>query len=170
MNLLLKLEKTINIFFVALQILFVLGIAGVIIGIIRGDILNINNLEPTSAYNLRSWKFLVILFSYFAIYYLFIRVVSHLKQTIPFLKKGFSFSEPVASKLKQAGKLLIFIGYSLAILSIITPLFLTSKFKIDVIETILSPFFFVILGLFLKYFGQAFLQARDLQNENNLTI
>lgn len=170
MKVLLKLEKNINILYVALQILFVLAIIGVAIGITKGDVFNINNSETTSAYNFRSWKFLVILFSYFIIYYFFIKAVSYLKYIIPFLKKGFSFSEPVALKLNQAGKLLIYIGNGLAVISIATPLLLKSKFEIDIIDTVLTPLFVVILGLFLNYFGHAFLQAKGLQNENDLTI
>lgn len=170
MRVLVKLERSIKIVYVVLQVLFILCTIGVAIGVIRGDVLTNNSLELTKTYNFRSWKFLIILISYFLISYYFIRAIAHLKYTIPFLKKGFAFSKPVALKLKQAGTMLIYIGNALAVVAIAAPILLASKISIDIVDVIIIPSLFTILGLFFNYFGQAFLEAKDLKNENNLTI
>ena len=71
---------------------------------------------------------------------------------------------------KKAGAYFIITGIGAIATQFLGPLLFINELQIRLDYTSLSAFFIIIIGLFFIFFGEAFLQAKAIQQENELTI
>lgn len=131
------------------------------------------------AFQIFDWKVYSVLALTVANFILFTAGVYFLKKTIPFFKEGDFYATPVIKNLKKTGKLFLFIGISMILLKMLSPLIVSNfigfnKWYIAIISLLSSidiPMLaLVIVGLFFLVFSHSFQYGKEIQEENNLTI
>lgn len=178
------LQILINLLFYALVIVLSVTTVYYLILFIYPDILPYFLQVSRMAFNYVDWTFYIVPVFTYINFILFILGVYLMKKTIPSFKKADFYSDVVINNLKKSGKLFLFIGLSMTALKLIilivlqnTLIFKGQVFKgwwnilFSIIGTIdFAMVCLVILGLFLLIFSDSFKRAKEIQQENNLTI
>jgi hypothetical protein len=179
------LRVLINILYMSLFIIFILGILFLI------AVFFFNEYLPYYLHGFKmlyssffDWKMFLIPFSTVVNFILFILSVYYLRKCIkPFIASDF-YSTTVISNLKKAGKLFVFIGVTKILFRLISALYLINSIPIQGLSgfsfitsftTFISSIdvttiFLIIIGLFFLLFSNAFENAKSLKEENDLTI
>ena len=112
-----------------------------------------------------SWSSYSLIFSMFLAYGIFqLRKASLSFETTQY------FSDSVISPIRKAGNSFLLLGGILVIFHLITYFFVSSIYFL-VIDTILYCYAFIfVIGIFFRFFGDAFTEGKALQEENELTI
>ena len=164
------LGTLIKYFYYGLNLFFYVACAGGIALFFSGKTIETYGCEGIETLNFAAWGTILYTICCLGLFYLFIQAIRHLKQTVPFLLKGVGFSDPVSNGFKDGGKFLVFTGIGLVILQFVGPLVFLSELQISFDSVFLTATFLVIMGLFFMFFGEAFLQAKSLKEENELTV
>lgn len=164
------LSTIIKYFYYGLNLFFYLACAGAIALFFSGEIMETDGCNGLDYINFGAWGTILYTICCLGLFYLFILAIGRLKQTTPFLLKGIGFSEPVSNGFKDGGKFLVYTGIGTALLQFIGPLVFLSELQISFDSVFLTAIFLVIVGLFFMFFGEAFLQAKALKEENELTV
>jgi len=164
------LQSIINILYIILMIFFYFACIGTAFAIFTG---HVNEVDPCNNSQFIDFRSLgTILFTIFTLglFFMFTRAILALKRTMPSLVSGEIFSGNVANNLEKAGKIFVITGIGLFTLQFMGNLLIRSEIKIGIDSFSLTSIFLVIIGLFFTFFGEAFVQAKTLQQENDLTI
>jgi len=130
-----------------------------------------------------SWKILVNPLTTAINFVLFIVAIFYLRKSIaPFVHLDF-YSASITDNLKKKGNIFIFIGTSTILIQFLTAVCMfniTQNFvKINSLFTVssvivsaidLKSIFLIIAGLFFLLFSKSFINAREIKQENDLTI
>ena len=144
------------VFFTLLPILFWFG--------------KIKSLDLIKGYdfnNLNLLELFVITFVLICIYFFFVKAIYLLKGTLKDLSEGNYFSELVINNFKIIGKYVLISGISFSVFRFILRLILLSDIKIGIDNTLIIS---IIIGLFFMFLSEAFAKARQVKQENDLTI
>ncbi len=101
------------------------------------------------------------------LYFFFFQSIYYLKSSINDLESGNYFSLLVIKNFKKTGILFLILSISEFFGKIIFSLLLNSEIKLEFDSSI---FVFFIMGLFLMFLSEVFNKARNIQQENELTI
>ncbi|RMB56407.1 hypothetical protein EAX61_14305 [Dokdonia sinensis] len=164
------LSTIIKYFYYGLNLFFYLACAGAIALFFSGKTIETDGCDGLDSVNFGAWGTILYTACCLGLFYVFILAINHLKQTTPFLHKGVGFSEPVSNGFKNGGRFLVYTGIGTALLQFVGPLVLLSKLQISFDSVFLTAVFLVIVGLYFMFFGEAFLQAKALKEENELTV
>lgn len=111
------------------------------------------------------WSSYSVLFSGFLAYGML-----QLRKAISYLSPENYFNTNVIFYFKKAGNTFITLGVILLIFHTVLQLYLSQGLYL-VIDTILFCYLFIlIIGIFFKLFGNAFIEGKKLLEENDLTI
>ncbi len=173
------LRLLINILYFTLISIFVLYILFFIGIFIYKDTLPLYLQGYKMLFSFINWKLLLVPLVTVINYILFVVSIYYLRKCIqPFIKADF-YSLKVIKNLKRAGKIFIFIGTSMIVLKMTAPFLIQPNIGISsglsIIISIASALdiamiSLIIIGLFLLLFSDSFKNAREIQEENNLTI
>jgi len=112
-----------------------------------------------------SWSSYSLVFSIFLAYGIF-----QLRSASINFKTSKYFSDSVIIPIKKAGNSFLVLGSLLILFHLISYFFFSSIYLL-VIDTILYCYAFIfIVGIFFRFFGDAFSEAKVLKQENDLTI
>lgn len=180
--------KTISILRVLINILFFLLLTALVVGFVYFLILMffpevlpfyLRGFRMLFSSQFFNWKISLIPIVSVINFILFVISIFYLKRCVkPFSRSDF-YTLRVIRDLKKAGNIFIFIGVSTLLIRFISiALFQTiakSFIGTPIVFSFLSSFdatvlFSTIIGLFLLLFSNAFENARELKEENNLTI
>ena len=127
--------------------------------------LNIKNVNMDVAH----WT---VLITGIITYMLFFICLSYLKRVASLLLLNNFFSSKIVLNLNKSGKYFVFTGGLYIISLLITWMVNISNGKISLSYNILTliPFLLIIFGLFFIIQSNALEMARDIKNENDLTI
>ncbi len=181
--------KTINILKTLINILFVLLIGTLVLGgVFIIAVLFFDKELPfflqgyTLLFKMFDWKLFLIPFTTVLNFIVFVVAVFYLRKCIQPFKNSDFYSPDIIVNLKRSGFLFVFIGISTVVFRIVGILLMqgqmpvvggVSSVKIAGIVTStldLSVTFLIIIGLFFLLFSKAFENAKDLKQENDLTI
>jgi hypothetical protein len=179
------LRILINILFYCLLIVLAVGFISLIILLFFNDLLpQILQQYKTLFSTMFNWKLLLIPTITVINYILFVVGVYYLRKVIPFFPSKDFYNLIVIKSLKKAGNLFIFIGASSILVRLISIFIMQNMTQSMVVEkssiwlTItpliasldLVNIFLIIIGLFLLLFSKSFENAKELKQENDLTI
>ncbi|WP_299884558.1 DUF2975 domain-containing protein [uncultured Lacinutrix sp.] len=163
------LKKLIDVFFVLLLLsLFIYIVVGILY-------FGFSDLLPEGAIEVQDFivkdKAMSIFFTILAIAFgFFVKGVFHLRKTIPLLLTGDYFSETITKHFRACGIIFIYVGLTALLVHLISQWYLNSIIWIRIDTQIYMFLFLIIIGLFFKLFSIVFSKARDLKQENELTI
>ena len=83
---------------------------------------------------------------------------------------GNYFSEVVSGHFRKAGNIFIILGIGALIIHFFNLLYFSSLVMIGMDSQIALYIFILIIGLFFKLFSIAFTEAKQLKEDNTLTI
>ena len=116
------------------------------------------------------WYSLSTIFGGFVLYTLVIRGIHFLKAILPILSSGNLFHMSVSERLMQAGKYFVVAGIVVIFVKLFFLVLGLSHIETIIDVYMLGSIFLIIIGVFFLFFGEAFHNARLLQEENDLTI
>ena len=146
-----------------------LGLIGILLFLIFG-IANIDQIDP----ELEGGSILFWIFTFISLltYIIFLRGLSYLRVIAKFLLSKNYFSQLIISNLRKSGTHFLFTG----ILSLFLTLLLwirklyEGKFEIGYNTYLMIPFFLMIIGLFFMIQSKTLLLAKNIKDENDLTV
>ena len=139
---------------------------------------------PRMVFSFFDWKFFIgPVFSYVN-FILFVYGIYLLKKVVPSFKKADFYSLLVIKNLKKVGRIFVFIGLSMIILKLSILLIIQSggifrglgfntwwRVMFSILGSIdFTMICLVIIGLFFLLFSDSFKNAKEIQQENELTI
>ena len=107
------------------------------------------------------------MFLVIGLWYLYFKSISLLRSTLNDLSKGNYFSGLVITNFRRFGQLCIACGIGHLIIPIILGFFVTGTTTLTINSTL---WLFLVIGLFFMFLSEAFTKAKQIENENNLTI
>ena len=164
--------KNTALFKTLVDILYVLHFIG-LVGIVFILPLGILNQEQ-DVVNSEQWTgfYWVLLCIGLIAYIIFLRGLFYLRKMAVSLSLGSSFSERIISNLKKSGKHFLYTGimaFGLMILLWLTRLGL-GKLSFGYNANLLIPFFLMIIGSFFIIQSNTLSEAKQIKEENELTI
>jgi len=163
------LKQLLKVFNFVLWALFYLSVILYVSMIFYGDRLENSIISNPLEYNFDAWGIRLYFGAMLGLYYLFSRGVSILyKATLCITPENPFPTEPLF--YKKAGMYFVLAGIGIVMIQFLGPILFISELHLSVDYTTLNAIFLVIIGLFFMFFGEAFLQAKELKEENELTI
>jgi hypothetical protein len=162
------LKTLINIYYYLMIVAFAFGLITAPILLLTQEKFDISFLGDTiDLSGVVIWKSIVALILVGSILFLYFKSIQLIKNSVDHISKGAYFTTHIAGNFKKIGKLFIIIGIGATIVKTIIILLLKSEigFKLDA-----TLFIFIILGLFFFFLSEAFENASQLKEENELTI
>ncbi len=163
------LKTLLKVFHFILWALFYMAAILFISMLFYGDKLEESILSNPLAYNFDAWGVRLYFGSMLVLFFLFASGVSILNKGTDSITPIDPFPEKPLL-YKKAGAYFIITGIGAIAIQFLGPLLFINELHLSIDYTSLSAFFIVIIGLFFIFFGEAFLQAKALQKENDLTI
>ena len=112
-----------------------------------------------------SWSGYSLIFSIFLAYGIF-----QLKKASVNFETSRYFSDLVITPIRKAGNCFLILGGVLVLFNLTTYFFVSSVYFL-IIDTILFCYAFIfVVGIFFRFFGDAFTEGKALKKENDLTI
>ncbi|WP_338732455.1 DUF2975 domain-containing protein [Mangrovimonas cancribranchiae] len=168
--------KTIKLLKTAIDIYYYLMLIALVFGIITLPILlftnqsyqvNMFDSEPIDLGMLDTLETLIIVVSMIAVLGIYFVAIRLIKQTVDIMSHGNYFSDDVIINFKKIGRLFIVCAFGFSVLKLLINLVLFSQFSININSTFMI---FLIMGLFMMFLSEAFASAKQMKEENNLTI
>ncbi len=176
------LKVLINILYVLLIAVFGLGVAFLIAVLFFNEQLPFFLQGYKMLFTMFNWKLFLIPFTTVINFILFVIAIYFLRKCIkPFDTSEF-YSIVVIKNLKRAGGLFVFIGISTIVFRLIAILYFQNQMPVingytglkttgAITSSVdISVLFLIIIGLFFLLFSKAFANAKELKQENELTI
>lgn len=178
------LQILINLLYYALIVVLTVTTVYYLILFIYPEILPQFLQMSRMAFKIFNWElFIIPIFTYIN-FILFIIGIYSMKKTIPSFKNADFYSDVVIVNLRKSGRLFLFIGLSMTALKLITLIVIQNAqiFKgqglqgwWNILFSIIGAIDFamvclIIIGLFLLLFSDSFKRAKEIEQENNLTI
>lgn len=111
---------------------------------------------------------------YYAVFYVghlaFTYALFQLKKTLEFFYKKIYFDDRVIQSLALAGKGFIGSAVLLTVLEFVYHLIAEARFEVGIEFSYNSIFFALVLGLFFLVLSDVFTNAKNLKEENDLTV
>ena len=163
------LKKLINIYFY----LLVIGVSATIIytpfRLINGKMDNVHiiGFSDYDISQLRDGMFLTMLIVLLFLYYFFIKTIFLLKNCLNDLSDGNYFSDLIIKSFKKIGRLSIICGFGFSIHQFLLRFIFDNEMRLVLSNTFMIS---IIIGLFFMFLSEAFAQAKQTKEENELTI
>ncbi len=123
--------------------------------------------EPFDMSEAGNLKILIIGIIALSLFVIILRAVFLLKGSISDLSSGHYFSDKIIKNFKAVGIYLIICGVGEIIGLMAINMILLSKLSLSIDDSVIL---FIIIGLFFMFLSEVFNKARNIQQENNLTI
>ncbi|MFI1772829.1 DUF2975 domain-containing protein [Thalassobellus citreus] len=161
------LKKLINIYYYLLVLILVAGALSFPLLFFKkkyevkfiGYLIDLNSLNYVNVCII-----FILIITLWGLYFL---AIKRLRKSVQDLSTGHYFSQLVVTNFKKSGILFLISGAGEFIAKIILSVILKNEFKLS-LDT--STILFVIMGLFLMFLSEVFQKARELKQENDLTI
>lgn len=154
------------------DILYFIHLAGILglFVILPFGIVNINQADV----KVEDWIFVnwFLAISSFIVYLIFLRGLYFLRKMAKNLLKEGQFSDGIILNLKKSGSHFLYSGLFSLLFFLVVFFHNNFKGKIELIydSNLLIPFFLMIIGIFLMIQSDALSTAKNLQEENELTV
>ena len=163
------LKRLINIYYYLTLISLVASVFGIAsFFLTRNSEMNPKILGMYVDFNKLTYpKIILVLMVIIILYYVYIKAISLLRNSLGDLSSGNYFSELIINNFKKIGKLFILSCVIGLVSKVIFGFLLESKFKFEFDSSI---FLFLIMGLFFLFLSEVFAKAKKIEEENDLTI
>ncbi|TDQ21994.1 DUF2975 domain-containing protein [Tenacibaculum caenipelagi] len=163
------LKKLINIYYYLILISLVGTVFGIgVFFLTRNKEMNPKILGTYVDFNKLTYpKIIIVLIIIIVLYYVYIKAINLLRNSLGDLSSGNYFSELIINNFNKIGKLFLFSSVIELVGKIIFGFLLEAKFKFELDS---SMFLFLIMGLFFLFLSEVFAKAKRIEEENDLTI